>query len=222
MYHLGHPASLWGALESGPIGALFLFIMPSQPSSVAAFIDVGFLTSPMISARGSFASIGMTVPLIRETIATSRSGAISMPSLQLRASSSGWAISRRSNRAGSTPRGKLWTRAVLMRISSASTSRCGPRFVKRAFNTRVTLDLVRLAQRRVYDTALLLAGDRDLAEPVRLAQDEGALVTLVAPLRAGIASELRQLVDLHVKLDTGDLRTMLNVREPDTEEPVNR
>lgn len=93
-----------------------------------------------------------------------------------------------------------------------------PEVRQKGVDTRLTLDLVRLAQRRVYDTALLLAGDRDLAEPVRVAQDEGAFVTLAAPLRAGIASELRQLVDLHLKLDADDLQAMLDVRESDAEE----
>jgi len=93
-----------------------------------------------------------------------------------------------------------------------------PEVRQKGVDTRLTLDLVRLAQRRVYDTALLLAGDRDLAEPVRVAQDEGALVTLAAPLRAGIANELRQLVDLHLKLEADDLQAMLDVRAVDAEE----
>lgn len=88
-----------------------------------------------------------------------------------------------------------------------------PELRQKGVDTRLTLDLVRLAQRRVYDTALLFAGDRDLAEPVRIAQDEGALVTLATPARAGIAGELRQLVDLHVELDASDLSTMLDVLE---------
>jgi uncharacterized LabA/DUF88 family protein len=87
-----------------------------------------------------------------------------------------------------------------------------PEVRQKGVDTRLTLDLVRLAQRRVYDTALLLAGDRDLAEPVRVAQDEGSLVSLAAPAQAGIANELRQLVDAHIPLDADDLRAMLTVR----------
>jgi uncharacterized LabA/DUF88 family protein len=90
-----------------------------------------------------------------------------------------------------------------------------PEIRQKGVDTRLTLDLVRLAQRRVYDTALLLAGDRDLAEPVRIAQDEGALVTLLTPSEAGIATELRQLVDGHVELQETDLRAMLRVASSD-------
>jgi uncharacterized LabA/DUF88 family protein len=44
---------------------------------------------------------------------------------------------------------------------------------QKGVDTRITLDLVRLAQHDVYETAILIAGDRGLAEPVRAAQDEG-------------------------------------------------
>jgi uncharacterized LabA/DUF88 family protein len=91
-----------------------------------------------------------------------------------------------------------------------------PEVRQKGVDTRLTLDLVRLAQRRVYDTALLLAGDRDLAEPVRVAQDDGVLVSLLAPERAGIANELRQLVDAHIFLEADDLRAMLTLADDDT------
>jgi uncharacterized LabA/DUF88 family protein len=66
---------------------------------------------------------------------------------------------------------------------------------QKGVDTRITLDIVRLAQRQVYDTAVLVAGDRDLAEPVRLAQEEGCRMILVAPEGGSVAWELRQIVD---------------------------
>jgi uncharacterized LabA/DUF88 family protein len=40
---------------------------------------------------------------------------------------------------------------------------------QKGVDTLMALDLVRLAQRQAYDTAILVTGDRDLAEPVRVA-----------------------------------------------------
>lgn len=240
MYHHVHPASPWGALESGPIGALFLFIMPSQPNSVAAFIDVGFLT-----AEGA-----RTLQAPRRAVKPNAQGCVDwirghfaddLGSRFLRVYWYDGAFDPRDHRyesqrryfdaIASTPGIQLrlghlqeikprWQHALRKALDACGVDEdqfgqhfsMRPEVRQKGVDTRLTLDLVRLAQRRVYDTALLLAGDRDLAEPVRVAQDEGAFVTLAAPLRAGIANELRQLVDLHVKLDADDLRTMLDVR----------
>ncbi|MGH8906868.1 MAG: NYN domain-containing protein [Egibacteraceae bacterium] len=49
---------------------------------------------------------------------------------------------------------------------------------QKGVDTLVTLDLVRLAQRNAYDTAILIAGDRDLAEAIRTAQDSGKASSL--------------------------------------------
>lgn len=70
-----------------------------------------------------------------------------------------------------------------------------PELEQKGVDTRITLDIVRLAQRQVYDTAILVAGDRDLAEPVRLAQEEGCRMILVAPEGGSVAWELRHIVD---------------------------
>ncbi|MBS1879840.1 MAG: NYN domain-containing protein [Actinobacteria bacterium] len=83
-----------------------------------------------------------------------------------------------------------------------------PKLEQKGVDTRITLDIVRLAQRRVYTAAILVAGDRDLAEPVRVARDEGCPVFLAVPEGGGLAPELRQLVDevVHIsKLGLEDL-----------------
>jgi len=48
-----------------------------------------------------------------------------------------------------------------------------------------------LFQRRSHANAgVLIAGDRDLAEAVRVAQDEGALITVASPALNTVAREL--------------------------------
>ena len=64
-----------------------------------------------------------------------------------------------------------------------------PELRQKGVDTRITLDLVRLAQRRAFDAAVLIAGDRDLAEAVRVAQDEGVLITVASPALHTVARE---------------------------------
>ena len=70
-----------------------------------------------------------------------------------------------------------------------------PQLSQKGVDTLIVLDLVRLGQQGTYDTAILVAGDRDLAEAVRTAQDAGRRVVLAHPEGAGVAQELRQLAD---------------------------
>lgn len=88
-----------------------------------------------------------------------------------------------------------------------------PELRQKGVDTLIALDLVRLAQRRTYDTAVLIAGDRDLAEPVRVAQDEGRRVIVAVPKGAGLAKELRQLADEVHDIDASQLRSMFHVEQ---------
>ncbi len=87
-----------------------------------------------------------------------------------------------------------------------------PVMEQKGVDTLIVLDLVRLAQRRAYDTAFLIAGDRDLAEAVRVAQEEGRRVVLLHPSGGGVATELRHLADEVRSLDETDLKLMLRVK----------
>lgn len=88
-----------------------------------------------------------------------------------------------------------------------------PVMEQKGVDTLIVLDLVRLAQRRAYDTAFLIAGDRDhLAEAVRVAQDEGRRVILLHPAGGGVATELRHLADEVRALDEPMLRKMLRIK----------
>lgn len=85
---------------------------------------------------------------------------------------------------------------------------------QKGVDTRITLDIVRLAQRRVYDAAILVAGDRDLAEPVRVAQDEGCRIVMAAPKKASMAEELCQIADEVKRIDKADLEKLFQIDEP--------
>lgn len=76
----------------------------------------------------------------------------------------------------------------------------------------LALDFVRLAERGAYDTAVLLAGDRDLAEAIRTAQDAGRQVIVATPPRASVAAEVAQLADEVLDLREGILRELLEER----------
>lgn len=69
---------------------------------------------------------------------------------------------------------------------------------------------MRLAQRGAFHTAVLLAGDRDLAEASRTAQDAGCRV-IVATIggQASLAKELAQLADEVIEVPTDSLAAMV-------------
>lgn len=84
---------------------------------------------------------------------------------------------------------------------------------QKGVDTLITLDLVRLAQRGAFRTAVLVAGDQDLAEPVRTAQDAGCRV-LIATVgsQASLAKELAQLADEIIEIPPDNLKQMITVR----------
>lgn len=66
----------------------------------------------------------------------------------------------------------------------------------------------------VYDAAVLIAGDRDLAEAVSAAQDLGRRIIIAYPQGSGVSAELRQLADDLLVIAESDIRAMLSVRRP--------
>ena len=84
-----------------------------------------------------------------------------------------------------------------------------PERKQKGVDALVALDLVRLASRGVYDTAVLISGDRDLAEALRAAQDHGVQVMIATPDRYSVARELNELADDVIELDEDDLHRML-------------
>ena len=82
---------------------------------------------------------------------------------------------------------------------------------QKGVDTLIALDMVRLAGRSVCSTAVLIAGDRDLAEVVRTVQDFGVRVLVAHPKGTRIARELAQLADGIEEIDHKSLAEMLSI-----------
>lgn len=87
-----------------------------------------------------------------------------------------------------------------------------PERQQKGVDTLIALDMVRLASRSAYNTAVLIAGDRDLAEAIRTAQDFGVRVLLASPSLQNVAQEVAQLADDLIDISETDLRLMLPLR----------
>lgn len=87
-----------------------------------------------------------------------------------------------------------------------------PQRSQKGVDSLIVLDLVRLAGRGVCSTAVLIAGDRDLAEAVRTAQDFGVRVVVAVPPGQGLADELACLADEVKTMDNSAIRAMLRIR----------
>ena len=84
-----------------------------------------------------------------------------------------------------------------------------PTAQQKGVDTLIALDMVRLASRSAFGTAILISGDRDLAEVVRTVQDYGITVIIATPNRKSVAAEVLQIADGIVEIDSRDVRRML-------------
>lgn len=87
-----------------------------------------------------------------------------------------------------------------------------PERQQKGVDTLIALDMVRLASRPAYTAAVLIAGDRDLAEAIKTAQDFGERVLLASPSQQSVAQEVAQLADDLIDITEADLRLMLPPR----------
>lgn len=85
-----------------------------------------------------------------------------------------------------------------------------PDRAQKGVDTLIALDMVRLAGRGVYDAALLVAGDRDLAEAIKASQDFGARVVVATPRLASVAREIRQIADAVIEIQVSELEKMFS------------
>ena len=83
---------------------------------------------------------------------------------------------------------------------------------QKGVDTLIALDMVRLAGRSIFSTAVLIAGDRDLAEVIRTAQDFGVRTIIATPNRNSAAAEVAQLADGMVDISESDCQDMLPSR----------
>jgi uncharacterized LabA/DUF88 family protein len=90
-----------------------------------------------------------------------------------------------------------------------------PELEQKGVDALMTLDMVSLARDRAVDAILLVSGDRDLEEAVRVAQGVGCKVVLAHPPTAGVATALTQVADARLSIEAIDLQRMLvSVRPP--------
>ena len=83
------------------------------------------------------------------------------------------------------------------------------RLQQKGVDTLLTLDLVRLAGRSVFSTAVLIVNDRDFTEAIRAAQDFGARVLIATANQHAVAHDIRQLADGMIAISKATLREML-------------
>ena len=83
---------------------------------------------------------------------------------------------------------------------------------QKGVDTLLALDLVRLAGRGVFDTPVLITGDRDLAEAVRAAQELGSRVMIATPDRYSVAREMTELADEVIEISESHLQQILPQR----------
>jgi hypothetical protein len=94
---------------------------------------------------------------------------------------------------------------------SAGTRRAA--WEQKGVDTLLVLDLLRLAQQGAFDTALIIAGDRDLAEAIRvIADDYARRVVLFSVQGSAPAKELVQVADDHGVIDGYPLRWVIGLR----------
>lgn len=93
----------------------------------------------------------------------------------------------------------------------AGTSRA--RFEQKGVDTLMVLDLLRMAQRGAFDIAIVIAGDRDLAEALRVVADDYARRVLLYEVPGSEAhQELRHIADDFGALDDRALAEMVGHR----------
>ena len=91
-----------------------------------------------------------------------------------------------------------------------------PERQQKGVDTLITLDMVSLASRSAFETAIVISGDRDLAEVVRTVQGYGVGVLIATPNRKSVANEVLQLADDVIEIPETDLRDMLRDRPTNT------
>lgn len=91
-----------------------------------------------------------------------------------------------------------------------------PELTQKGVDTLIALDMVRLAHDGVYGTAVLIAGDRDLADAVDVVQEVGRRVVIATPkINSSISSALRDLADDILEIPDKYLSKMI-VKRPGT------
>ena len=87
------------------------------------------------------------------------------------------------------------------------------RVEQKGVDTLLVLDLVRMAQQGAFDTALVIAGDRDLAEALRvIADDHSRRVVLFTVEGSDPHKELVHVTDVHGLIEKHDVSRLVKAR----------
>ena len=89
-----------------------------------------------------------------------------------------------------------------------------PERKQKGVDTLIALDMVRFAGQKVFDTAVLISGDQDLAGAVQTTQDMGCRVVIATPGEGSVSKELKKLADEVIIFSQNDLKTMVGKRKP--------
>ena len=85
---------------------------------------------------------------------------------------------------------------------------------QKGVDTLLTLDLVRLAGRSAYTTAILVVNDGDFSEAIRSAQDFGVRVFIATPNKYKVAVQLKNIADGVITIPKDDLLEMMPEKNP--------
>lgn len=80
---------------------------------------------------------------------------------------------------------------------------------QKGVDTLMVLDMTKMAQDRVYESLILISGDSDLVEAVRVVQDMGREVIVAAPKGVGLSPELRRAADEVVSIEAVELKKFI-------------
>ena len=94
-----------------------------------------------------------------------------------------------------------------------------PETKQKGVDTLIALDMVRFAGQKVFDTAVLISGDQDLAGAVQTTQDMGCRVVIATPYEYSVSKELKKLADAVIVLSQNDLKMMVDKRKPKAGSP---
>ena len=176
------------------------------PPTVMAFVDAGYLTAgAQAQLRLPFTPRidGEMLTFWASTAWTSRRGGDLLRTYVYEAQFPEGALKYADQRTyfdalGTQPGIRLRLGHLVER--AAGTPRA--RWEQKGVDTLLVLDLVRLAQLRAFDTAVIVAGDRDLAEALRVVADDHARRVILYSVKGSPpAKELVEAADDHGPID---------------------
>lgn len=126
-------------------------------------------------------------------------------------------------------RSEPWRKHVYAALDAIGASRSEfdrafsfkPPFQQKGVDGNIVLDIVRLAERGSYESLILMAGDGDLADAVKEAQDLGREVILAFPDKEGVSPTLLKLADQAVLFEKEMLSRFIRPTVAKSDNPTN-